>query len=138
MLFRSAQAQKTGSYGELFGDPRWRRRAIVGMLMAFAGVVGLWGIGFFSVDLIRLVLNKRLAAADVALLDSNGDDRISITDVPEPWQANVRRVLDSMNQTEAPVRDFANALVRLNAPNGGGYAGEFIRLIGDPDNPETV
>jgi MFS family permease len=43
-----------------------------------------------------------------------------------------------MNQTEAPVRDFANALVRLNAPNGGGYAGEFVRLLIDPDNSEVV
>jgi MFS family permease len=46
-----------GSLGELFGDPRWRRNTIVGMLMAFSGVVGLWGIGFFSFDLIRTVFN---------------------------------------------------------------------------------
>ncbi|MBV8231049.1 MAG: MFS transporter [Planctomycetaceae bacterium] len=46
---------RLGSLGELFGDPRWRRNTIVGMLLAFAGVVGLWGIGFFSFDLIRTV-----------------------------------------------------------------------------------
>lgn len=51
-----------GSYAELFGDPRWRSRAIVGMLMAFAGVVGLWGIGFFSFDLVSSVLRKRFEA----------------------------------------------------------------------------
>jgi MFS family permease len=28
------------------------------MILAFAGVVGLWGIGFFSFDLIRTVLRK--------------------------------------------------------------------------------
>ena len=28
------------------------------MLLAFAGVVGLWGIGFFSFDLFRAVLDK--------------------------------------------------------------------------------
>jgi MFS family permease len=50
--------ERRGSVGELFGDPRWRRSAIVGMLLAFAGVVGLWGIGFFSVDLLRSVLDK--------------------------------------------------------------------------------
>ena len=48
-----------GSYGELFGDPRWRRNAIVGMLLAFAGVVGLWGIGFFSFDLFRRVFTEQ-------------------------------------------------------------------------------
>ena len=46
---------KLGSISELFSDPRWRRNTIVGMLLAFAGVVGLWGIGFFSFDLIRTV-----------------------------------------------------------------------------------
>jgi MFS family permease len=48
---------KLGSLSELFGDPRWRKNTIVGMLLAFAGVVGLWGIGFFSFDLIRTVFN---------------------------------------------------------------------------------
>jgi MFS family permease len=46
---------KLGSLKELFGDPRWRRNTIVGMTLAFAGVVGLWGIGFFSFDLIRSI-----------------------------------------------------------------------------------
>nr|WP_235904996.1 MFS transporter [Tautonia marina] len=45
--------QKLGSLSELFGDRRWRKNTIVGMLLAFSGVVGLWGIGFFSFDLIR-------------------------------------------------------------------------------------
>jgi MFS family permease len=47
-----------GSLKELFAEPRWRRNAVVGMLLAFAGVVGLWGIGFFSFDLLRSVLDK--------------------------------------------------------------------------------
>jgi MFS family permease len=47
-----------GSIGELFGDPRWRRNAIIGMLLACSGVIGLWGIGFFSFDLLRSVLDK--------------------------------------------------------------------------------
>jgi len=49
---------KRGSITELFSDPRWRYNAIIGMLLAFAGVVGLWGIGFFSFDLFRAVLDK--------------------------------------------------------------------------------
>jgi len=57
-----AENKKLGSYGELFSDPRWRRNAIVGLLLAFAGVVGLWGIGFFSYDLFRPVLEKTFRA----------------------------------------------------------------------------
>ncbi len=60
----AAHEQKShlGSYADLFADPRWRRNAIVGMLLAFAGVVGLWGIGFFSYDLISTVLRNRFEA----------------------------------------------------------------------------
>lgn len=47
------------------GSP-WRRRAIAGVLLAFCGVVGLWGIGFFSIDLIRSVLQKKFEAQGLA------------------------------------------------------------------------
>lgn len=58
--WRRAKALNTqlGSMSDLFTDPRWRRNAIVGMLLAFSGVVGLWGIGFFSFDLLRSVFDK--------------------------------------------------------------------------------
>ncbi|MFI5457707.1 MAG: MFS transporter [Isosphaerales bacterium] len=48
-----------GSLSELFGTPRWRRNTFVGMTLAFAGVMGLWGIGFFSFDLIRGIFVER-------------------------------------------------------------------------------
>jgi len=59
-----ARAAKTkmGSFSELLSDPRWRRNSIVGLLLAFSGVVGLWGIGFFSYDLFRPVLEKTFRA----------------------------------------------------------------------------
>jgi MFS family permease len=53
--------KKLGSISEMFGNPRWRRNAIVGMLLAFSGVVGLWGIGFFSMDLINSIFRERYA-----------------------------------------------------------------------------
>ncbi|MBW3598210.1 MAG: MFS transporter, partial [Planctomycetes bacterium] len=43
-----AVRERLGSYRELFGNPELRRRAIVGFFLAFSGVVGLWGIGFFA------------------------------------------------------------------------------------------
>ncbi len=57
---------KLGSYAELFGDPRWRRNAIVGMCLAFSGVVGLWGIGFFSFDLFRRVFTEQYQTAGLS------------------------------------------------------------------------
>jgi len=54
-----------GLYGELFGDPRWRKNALLGMCLAFSGVVGLWGIGFFSFDLIDVVFRKHYAGSNL-------------------------------------------------------------------------
>jgi MFS family permease len=54
--------KQLGSFKALFGDPRWRRNAFVGLTLAFAGVVGLWGIGFFSFDLLATVFRKRFEA----------------------------------------------------------------------------
>lgn len=42
--------------------PRWRRNAIVGVLLSVAGVVGLWGIGFWTPELIQDALAGRPAA----------------------------------------------------------------------------
>ena len=56
------QKSQLGSYAELFGHPKWRRHALIGFLLAFVGVVGLWGILFFSLDLIRFVLRQGLLA----------------------------------------------------------------------------
>jgi MFS family permease len=59
-----ARAAKTplGSWRELFSEPPWGRNAVVGLLLAVAGVVGLWGIGFFSYDLFLPILEKTFRA----------------------------------------------------------------------------
>lgn len=54
----SPAAPQLGSYTELFSNPTWRKRAITGLILASAGVIGLWGIGFFSIDLTRSVFQK--------------------------------------------------------------------------------
>jgi MFS family permease len=56
-----AVAKKLGSYRELFGHPTWRRHAFIGLALAFSGIVGLWGIGFFVFDLVADVFRQRFA-----------------------------------------------------------------------------
>lgn len=56
---------KFGSYASLFGEARWRKPALLGMLLCVAGVVGLWGVGFFSPELVGDVISKGLKAANV-------------------------------------------------------------------------
>ena len=60
-------SRRLGSFKEMFGDPRWRRNALVGLGLAFSGVVGLWGVGFFSYDLLRLVFPDNPQATARAL-----------------------------------------------------------------------
>jgi MFS family permease len=55
-------AKKLGSYRELFRHPNLRKNALLGLALAFSGVVGLWGVGFFTMDLIGNVLGDRFAA----------------------------------------------------------------------------
>ena len=65
-LLARANSVRMGSLSEMFADARWRRNSIVGATLAFAGVVGLWGIGFFSFDLFRPVLEKTFESQGLA------------------------------------------------------------------------
>jgi MFS family permease len=65
-------AKETGSYRALFRDARWRNNAIVGLILACAGVIALWGIVFFSFDLVASVMEKRLAAEGLTGIDLKG------------------------------------------------------------------
>ena len=50
------QGQHIGSIGDLIRHPRWRRNLLVGVGLGLAGMAGLWGIGFFSPELITTAL----------------------------------------------------------------------------------
>ena len=65
--------QKAGSLGELFGDRRWRRNAVVGLMLAVAGVVGLWGIGVFSNDLTQSFIGRDYDADQSELGEADKD-----------------------------------------------------------------
>ncbi len=52
--------QQLGSFRELFGNPVWRKHALLGLALASSGVIGLWGIGFFAVDLNRVVFRPEI------------------------------------------------------------------------------
>jgi len=49
-------SNQVGSISNLFSDPRWRRNTLVGVCLGLAGMAGLWGIGFFSPELISTAL----------------------------------------------------------------------------------
>jgi MFS family permease len=65
-----SMSQRLGAYGaELFREPRWLKNAIVGLLLASSGIIGLWAIGFFSIDLQRAIFRVRLEAEGLSASD---------------------------------------------------------------------
>jgi len=79
---RWQQARKTagenlerqlGDLRSLFGHPRWRTNTIVAVCMATAGIVGVWGVAFWTPELITYALTPAggmasLPAAEQAAL----------------------------------------------------------------------
>jgi len=51
-----------GSPVELFRHPRWRKNTVIGLLLGVSGMIGLWGIGFFSPELISTALRGETQA----------------------------------------------------------------------------
>jgi MFS family permease len=62
----SGAGRSVGSIPDLFRDARWRRNTLVGICLGLAGMVGLWGIAFYSPELITTAFkNHPLTVADV-------------------------------------------------------------------------
>jgi MFS family permease len=57
---------KFGSYAVLLKDPRWSRRAWLGLLLCSAGIIGLWGIGNFNPKIVRSIIATHLAADNLS------------------------------------------------------------------------
>jgi len=49
-------AKQVGSFFDLMANSRWRHHAIIGLLLGVSGMIGLWGIGFFSPELVTTAL----------------------------------------------------------------------------------
>lgn len=87
-----AVVKQMGSYRELFTDPRWRRHALFGLMLACSGVIGLWAVGFFTPDLIRKVQTKGISVevyeTEVKQAQAAGDTNRST--LAEELAANMR------------------------------------------------
>jgi MFS family permease len=55
----AGHGKPVGSVGDLVREPRWRDNLLVGVCLGVAGMVGLWGIAFFSPELITTAFKNR-------------------------------------------------------------------------------
>jgi len=107
---RDSGSARLGSIRDLFGHPLWRRHAIIGLILATSGVVGLWGIGFFSFDLVRSVFRQTFESealeAGAAQLDRAFIERL----VQEP--ARLDEVKDRVRTPNYLIDPDARAVYR--------------------------
>jgi MFS family permease len=62
-----AKGEAMGSYKDLFGDNRWRKRALLGMALAAIGLGTFWGVCVATQELTRKILeDSGYSAADAA------------------------------------------------------------------------
>lgn len=133
--------KQLGSYGELFGDPRWKKNALVGLVMAAAGVIGLWGIGFFSIDLNRSVFTEKFArdlrASGEA--DRDRDFLRSIIHDPEAFKntkidVKPNQLLALAPKNKDPEKIFA--AMNMAKEKGSGFTAEEIVSSISPQTSE--
>lgn len=60
LTHEGAVSRQLGSYAALFRNPEWRKHALLGLVLACSGVIGLWAVGFFTPDLIRYVQRNKV------------------------------------------------------------------------------
>ena len=75
-------SKQMGSYTELFSHPTWRKHAILGLMLACSGVIGLWAIAFYAPDLIRTVYTPVVTAEvydkEIAASDSSRAEQLKV------------------------------------------------------------
>ncbi|MBN1343168.1 MAG: MFS transporter [Phycisphaerae bacterium] len=50
--------EELGHISQLFTDRQWRYHTIIGVGLAVTGVIGLWGVGFWTPELVRSVVKS--------------------------------------------------------------------------------
>ncbi len=54
---RGDKGKQLGTIPDLFRHATWRHHTFIGLALGVAGMVGLWGIGFYSPELVRTALS---------------------------------------------------------------------------------
>ena len=83
------KSKQFGSIKDLFGHPTWRRNVLVGIAISAAGVLGLWGAGFWSSDLIKSIIPTMTA-----------DDKVRYEQLVNANAVNQLEMIQKMTEEE--------------------------------------
>lgn len=82
--------RELGNMAELFHDPVLRRNTLAGVLMALAGVGGIWGVGFFLPDLVGSALRPMVSRLPhVTALPTEAAQQAAITAILKSYRSTV-------------------------------------------------
>jgi MFS family permease len=125
---RGGAGKKVGSIPDLVRHPRWRHNLVVGICLGLAGMVGLWGIAFFSPELITTALkNRPLQAQEI----------VRPTDIHLALKAAANPAIAHLKAQMAP--DDRRRLEEVETEKADSFAGQqalrvaLNRLIQDGD-----
>jgi MFS family permease len=111
-----AVQKQLGSYKELFSTPKLRKHAILGLLLACSGVVGLWGVGFYTPDLIRSVQEPKIQssvyAAEISVAD--GDRKTALERISAAVAA---RKTESLSAEDREIQSEIDSKVNAKVAN---------------------
>ncbi|MBA4030852.1 MAG: MFS transporter [Planctomyces sp.] len=99
--------KQLGSYVALFRHPVWRKHALLGLVLGFAGVVGLWSVGFYTFDLTREIQEKPIRAEVRKEFEAKYDPAI-LTRAIDPKRD---QKADPLNEQEAEISRLFSATV---------------------------
>lgn len=108
-----------GSYIDLFQDPTLRRHALLGLVLACSGVIGLWAVGFFTPDLMGSVQRPRVVRKVIEQLAREAESQSDTNRV-----TLLARIADSNGQREP---DEPPELSQMRAEVEGIAAGRLAR-----------
>jgi MFS family permease len=131
---RGTAGKAVGSMADLFKHPRWRRSTLVGICLGVSGMVGLWGIAFFSPELITAAFKNRPLRPQ-EFVDSPAI-YTALQNPPNPAVAHIKAKLPPAMTMTAPDNSRAgeqltiafNALIKgPNLYDEAAYAGLSLR-----------
>jgi len=117
-----------GRVSDLFRIPRWRRNSFAGLALAVAGVIGLWGVGFYAPELIDSTLPAMSAhsAGEIrgALAAPDSGGRLAMLHALSPDAQKAFTIV--MRRSRGPGDDDA---VSVNTPVGPPRRARIERLL---------
>jgi len=122
----AGSGRQVGSMFDLFRHPRWRRNTLVGIGLGLSGMVGLWGIGFFSPELISTALKEQsLRARDLAqpaaiVLSLKSPTNSAVVHVKARLSPEVARMVESTSGAPLPETVQTALLKEFNGLIGTG------------------